>query len=159
LLTGSAAGLRLVYADCQHSGRSLPEFQFQLHDQFASNADVALAGWVRANTAPDDVFIATPCRRRTRGRVVDARPKLAREPAGRIPQRGVDRLPADQHHESVVLLAAFWMQNAPIRGPIAAFCIQNALRRRRDRFCRVFLGADSLRIAVGGSSTETLVEQ
>jgi hypothetical protein len=33
--------------------------EFQLHDQFASNADVALAGWVRANTAPDDVFIAT----------------------------------------------------------------------------------------------------
>lgn len=33
--------------------------EFQLHYQFASNADVALAGWVRANTAPDDVFIST----------------------------------------------------------------------------------------------------
>jgi hypothetical protein len=33
--------------------------EFQLHDQFASNADVALARWVRANTAPDDVFLST----------------------------------------------------------------------------------------------------
>jgi hypothetical protein len=31
--------------------------EFQLRYQFADNADVALAGWVRANTAPDDVFI------------------------------------------------------------------------------------------------------
>jgi hypothetical protein len=31
--------------------------EFQQRDQFADNADVALAGWVRANTAPDDVFI------------------------------------------------------------------------------------------------------
>ncbi|MGH3889581.1 MAG: hypothetical protein ACRDSZ_23975 [Pseudonocardiaceae bacterium] len=33
--------------------------EFQLRDQFASSSDVALAGWVRANTAPDDVFIST----------------------------------------------------------------------------------------------------
>lgn len=33
--------------------------EFQLRDQFASSADVALAGWVRANTAPADVFITT----------------------------------------------------------------------------------------------------
>jgi hypothetical protein len=33
--------------------------EFQLRYQFASNADVALAGWVRADTAPDDVFIGT----------------------------------------------------------------------------------------------------
>ncbi len=33
--------------------------EFQLRYQFASNADVALAEWVRANTAPDDVFIGT----------------------------------------------------------------------------------------------------
>lgn len=33
--------------------------EFQLRDQFASNADIALAGWVRSNTAPDDVFIGT----------------------------------------------------------------------------------------------------
>jgi hypothetical protein len=33
--------------------------EFQLHDQFASNADVALARWVRANSAPDDVFLST----------------------------------------------------------------------------------------------------
>ncbi|MGH3717881.1 MAG: hypothetical protein ACRDRI_03390 [Pseudonocardiaceae bacterium] len=31
--------------------------EFQLRYQFADNADVALAGWVRANTAPDAVFI------------------------------------------------------------------------------------------------------
>ncbi len=31
--------------------------EFQQRDQFADNADVALAGWVRAKTAPDDVFI------------------------------------------------------------------------------------------------------
>ncbi|MGH3872596.1 MAG: hypothetical protein ACRDSR_13995 [Pseudonocardiaceae bacterium] len=33
--------------------------EFQLREQFASSSDVALAGWVRANTAPDDVFIST----------------------------------------------------------------------------------------------------
>ncbi|MDQ3765017.1 MAG: hypothetical protein M3460_26960 [Actinomycetota bacterium] len=33
--------------------------EFQLRYQFASNSDVALAGWVRANTAPDAVFIGT----------------------------------------------------------------------------------------------------
>jgi hypothetical protein len=33
--------------------------EFQLHDQFASNADVALADWVRANTSPQDVFVGT----------------------------------------------------------------------------------------------------
>jgi hypothetical protein len=33
--------------------------EFQLHDQFASTADVALAGWVKTNTAPSDVFITT----------------------------------------------------------------------------------------------------
>lgn len=33
--------------------------EFQLRYQFADNSDVALAGWVRANTAPDDVFIGT----------------------------------------------------------------------------------------------------
>jgi hypothetical protein len=33
--------------------------EFQLRYQFASNADVALAEWVRADTAPDDVFIGT----------------------------------------------------------------------------------------------------
>ncbi|MGH3786622.1 MAG: hypothetical protein ACRDRG_08735 [Pseudonocardiaceae bacterium] len=33
--------------------------EFQQRDQFASSADVALAGWVRANTAPGDVFIGT----------------------------------------------------------------------------------------------------
>ncbi len=33
--------------------------EFQQRDQFASNADVALAGWVRANTEPDDVFVTT----------------------------------------------------------------------------------------------------
>jgi hypothetical protein len=31
--------------------------EFQMRYQFADNADVALAGWVRANTAPEDVFI------------------------------------------------------------------------------------------------------
>ncbi|MGH3842004.1 MAG: hypothetical protein ACRDS0_11245 [Pseudonocardiaceae bacterium] len=31
--------------------------EFQLRDQFASTADVALAGWVRTYTAPGDVFI------------------------------------------------------------------------------------------------------
>lgn len=31
--------------------------EFQMRYQFADNADVALAGWVRASTAPDDVFI------------------------------------------------------------------------------------------------------
>jgi hypothetical protein len=34
--------------------------EFQLRYQFASNADMALAGWARANTAPDAVFIGTP---------------------------------------------------------------------------------------------------
>ncbi len=33
--------------------------EFQLRYQFANNSDVAVAGWVRANTAPDDVFIGT----------------------------------------------------------------------------------------------------
>lgn len=33
--------------------------EFQMRYQFADSADVALAGWVRANTAPDDVFIGT----------------------------------------------------------------------------------------------------
>jgi hypothetical protein len=33
--------------------------EFQMRYQFADNADVALASWVRANTAPDDVFIGT----------------------------------------------------------------------------------------------------
>jgi hypothetical protein len=33
--------------------------EFQMRYQFASTADVALAGWVRTHTAPDDVFIAT----------------------------------------------------------------------------------------------------
>jgi len=33
--------------------------EFQMRYQFADTADVALAGWVRANTAPDDVFIGT----------------------------------------------------------------------------------------------------
>jgi hypothetical protein len=33
--------------------------EFQLRWQFASSADVALADWVRANTAPQDVFIST----------------------------------------------------------------------------------------------------
>lgn len=33
--------------------------EFQQRHQFASNADVALADWVRATTAPDDVFITT----------------------------------------------------------------------------------------------------
>jgi hypothetical protein len=31
--------------------------EFELRYQFADNSDVALAGWVRTNTAPDDVFI------------------------------------------------------------------------------------------------------
>lgn len=31
--------------------------EFQMRYQFADNADVALAGWVRAHTAPEDVFI------------------------------------------------------------------------------------------------------
>jgi len=31
--------------------------EFQMRYQFADNADVALAGWVRAHTAPQDVFI------------------------------------------------------------------------------------------------------
>jgi hypothetical protein len=34
--------------------------EFQLRYQFADNSDVALAGWVRTNTAPDDVFIGAP---------------------------------------------------------------------------------------------------
>ncbi|MDQ2789633.1 MAG: hypothetical protein M3Y73_07970 [Actinomycetota bacterium] len=34
--------------------------ELQQRDQFADPADVALAGWVRANTAPDDVFIGAP---------------------------------------------------------------------------------------------------
>jgi hypothetical protein len=33
--------------------------EFQMRYQFASNADVALADWVRANTAPEAVFITT----------------------------------------------------------------------------------------------------
>ncbi|HEY3895885.1 MAG TPA: hypothetical protein VGL88_11015 [Pseudonocardiaceae bacterium] len=33
--------------------------EFQMRDQFADNADVALAGWVRAHTAPDSVFLGT----------------------------------------------------------------------------------------------------
>ena len=33
--------------------------EFQMRYQFASNADVQLADWVRANTAPEDVFIGT----------------------------------------------------------------------------------------------------
>jgi len=33
--------------------------EFQMRYQFADDADVALASWVRANTAPDDVFIGT----------------------------------------------------------------------------------------------------
>lgn len=33
--------------------------EFQMRYQFADNADVALAGWVRAHTAPSDVFIGT----------------------------------------------------------------------------------------------------
>ncbi len=33
--------------------------EFQQRHQFASNADVALADWVRATTAPDDVFLTT----------------------------------------------------------------------------------------------------
>ncbi|MGH3695450.1 MAG: hypothetical protein ACRDRX_15920 [Pseudonocardiaceae bacterium] len=33
--------------------------EFQLRYQFASNADVELADWVRAKTAPEDVFIGT----------------------------------------------------------------------------------------------------
>jgi hypothetical protein len=33
--------------------------EFQLRDQFADNADVALAGWVRSHTAPDAVFIGS----------------------------------------------------------------------------------------------------
>ncbi len=33
--------------------------EFQMRYQFADSADVALAGWVRANTAPDAVFIGT----------------------------------------------------------------------------------------------------
>jgi hypothetical protein len=33
--------------------------EYQMRYQFADNADVALAGWARANTAPDDVFIGT----------------------------------------------------------------------------------------------------
>jgi hypothetical protein len=33
--------------------------EFQMRYQFADNADVALASWVRANTAPDDIFIGT----------------------------------------------------------------------------------------------------
>ena len=33
--------------------------EFQLRDQFADNADVALAGWVRAHTEPSDVFIGS----------------------------------------------------------------------------------------------------
>jgi hypothetical protein len=33
--------------------------EFQLRDQFADNADVTLAGWVRAHTAPSDVFIGS----------------------------------------------------------------------------------------------------
>jgi hypothetical protein len=32
--------------------------EFQLRYQFADNADLALAAWVRTHTAPDDVFIA-----------------------------------------------------------------------------------------------------
>jgi hypothetical protein len=34
-------------------------YEFQLRYQFADNADVALASWVRTNTAPTDVFIST----------------------------------------------------------------------------------------------------
>jgi hypothetical protein len=33
--------------------------EFQMRYQFADSADVALAGWVRSSTAPDDVFIGT----------------------------------------------------------------------------------------------------
>jgi hypothetical protein len=33
--------------------------EFQMRYQFADNADVALADWVRTHTAPDDVFIGT----------------------------------------------------------------------------------------------------
>jgi hypothetical protein len=33
--------------------------EFQQRDQFANESDVALAGWVRTHTAPNDVFIGT----------------------------------------------------------------------------------------------------
>jgi hypothetical protein len=33
--------------------------EFELRYQFADNSDIALAGWIRAHTAPDDVFIST----------------------------------------------------------------------------------------------------
>ncbi|MBW4061411.1 hypothetical protein HJC99_02470 [Candidatus Saccharibacteria bacterium] len=33
--------------------------EFQLHDQFASNDDIALANWAKQNTSPDSIFATT----------------------------------------------------------------------------------------------------